>query len=149
MAMKFRLTAGSSLIAAVSCAGVSIWSTVVLAAVVILPGVAGCGPVRARPVDVDQARETLNVVLTHWQSGGTIEELKARRPTIIVQEPLWTSQNKLQEFRLVDQQGRPEDANWYCEVELTLGSSSGGVSKKKVTYVVGTDPVLTVFHAIL
>jgi len=110
---------------------------------------AGCGPVRARPVVVDLARETLTKVLDHWKKGGAIDELRQSRPEIVVQEPLWAKGNKLLDYTVVDQ-GRVEDANWYCEVELTLEPSEGGKpAKKKVTYVVGTDPVLTVFHAIL
>lgn len=109
----------------------------------------GCGPTRAAPVDVDLARDTLNKVLQHWQQGGTIDELRSASPEIVVQEPLWSNGNKLLQFALVDE-GREEDANWYCEVELTLESAEGGEpAKKSVTYVVGTDPVLTVFHAIL
>ena len=111
--------------------------------------VSGCGPVRAKPVDVDLARETLTDVLEHWKQGGTIEELRQGKPEIVAQEPLWADGNELLDFTLLDE-GRAEDANWYCEVELTLQSADNEKpEKKKVTYVVGTDPVLTVFHAIL
>ena len=53
------------------------------------------------------------------------------------------------DYTIVDE-GKPADANWFCEVELILESENGGEpTKKSVTYVVGTHPVLTVFHAIL
>lgn len=111
--------------------------------------VAGCGPQRAKAVDVDLARVTLTKMLEHWKQGGTIEELRQEKPEIVAQEPLWTNGNKLLEFSLVDQ-GRAEDANWFCQVELTMQApDSDKTVKKNVTYVVGTDPVLTVFHAIL
>ena len=109
----------------------------------------GCGEQRAAPVNVELARSTLTDVLEHWKTGGTIDELRSRSPEIIVQEAIWTNGRTLEDFILIDN-GREEDANWYCEVELTLAPKDGNEpTKKKVTYVVGTDPVLTVFHAIL
>jgi hypothetical protein len=109
----------------------------------------GCGERRAKPVDVELARATLIDVLNHWKQGGAIDDLRKASPEIVVQEAIWTGGKSLDEFTLADQ-GRTEDANWYCEVELTLSPRDGGPPvKKTVTYVVGTDPVLTVFHAIL
>jgi hypothetical protein len=110
----------------------------------------GCaGEPRARAVDVELARATLIQVLEHWKSEGTIEELRESSPEIVVQEAHWSAGRRLKEFSLAGD-GRAEDANWFCEVELTLLSESGGEpTKKTVTYVVGTDPVLTVFRAIL
>ncbi len=114
-----------------------------------LPDGFGLRSARAKPADVDLARETLTKVLEHWKQGGTIEDLREAKPEIVVQERLWAEGNKLLDFTLAEE-GRKEDANWYCEVELTLEPPDGGkLANKKVTYVVGTDPVLTVFHAIL
>ena len=109
----------------------------------------GCGGPRNQPVKVDLAKATLNQVLEHWKSGGNMEDLRKRSPEIVVQEAQWANGAKLQEFQVIGD-GRAVDASWYCEVELTLISADGGEPKKKnVTYVVGTAPVLTVFHAIL
>ena len=109
----------------------------------------GCGEQRAAPVNVELARSTLTHVLEHWKAGGTPDELRKQKPEIVVQEAIWTNGKKLIDFTLVDN-GREEDANWYCEVELTLvAEDESEPQKKKVTYIVGTDPVLTVFHAIL
>ena len=108
----------------------------------------GCGPQRAAPVEVEVAKSTLVEVLDTWQRGGTIQELKDRTPMIVVQEPLWTDQGSLISYQLVGE-GREEDANWFCEVELVIQSGEGAKKTHKVTYAVGTDPVLTVFHAIL
>ncbi len=71
-------------------------------------------------------------------------------PTIIVQESAWQQGKRLSSYTLLDQ-GRVEDANLFCEVELVFADSGEGqaVTKKKVTYVIGTDPVITVFRAIL
>ncbi len=109
----------------------------------------GCDGPRNKPVKVDVAKATLNQVLEHWKSGGSMDDLRKRSPEIVVQEALWTNGSKLQEFQVISE-GRPEDANWYCEVQLTLIPAEGGEPiNKKVTYVVGTAPVLTVFRAIL
>lgn len=118
-----------------------------LAALCLL--VVGCGERRAGPVNVEVARATLIDVLNHWKNGGTVDELRQTTPAIVVQEALWTNGGSLDAFEIAEQ-GRTEDANWYCEVELTVSPKDGGPPiRKKVTYVVGTDPVLTVFHAIL
>lgn len=123
-------------------------SAVLLSAITLI-SIFGCGEQRAAPVQVELARSTLMEVLQHWKTGGTVDDLRKRSPEIVVQEAIWTSGRKLQEFRLIDD-GREEDSNWYCEVELTLEPENGSEpTRKKVTYVVGTDPVLTVFHAIL
>ena len=110
----------------------------------------GCGDgPRARPVKVDLAKATLVQVLDHWKSGGNIEELGKQKPAIVVQESLWANGSKLQEYRIIGSE-RAEDANLWSEVELTLVPANGGEpTKKTITYVIGTDPVLTVFHAIL
>ncbi|MCA9059893.1 MAG: hypothetical protein KDA85_15405 [Planctomycetaceae bacterium] len=109
----------------------------------------GCSEPRAAPVDVSIARETLIEVLEHWKNGETPESLRSRSPEIVVQESLWSDGRQLRDFQL-NGEGRVEDANWFCEVELTLESSNGrDPETRTITFVVGTDPVLTVFHAIL
>ena len=109
---------------------------------ILCVAIPGCGPARARPVEADLARQTLYEVLEHWKQGGEIDELRQVTPQVVVQERLWSEGNKLLDYAITDD-GRKEDANWYCEVELTLQPPEGGEPvKKKVTYVVGTDPVL-------
>lgn len=108
-----------------------------------------CSEPRAAAVDPELARTTLREVLEHWKQGGTMEELQERARPVVVQEAHWSSGQVLQDFAVVDE-GRIEDANLFSEVELTLVPQGGGSPiKKKVTYVIGTDPVLTVFRAIL
>ncbi len=109
----------------------------------------GCGgPVRAKPVQSDLARKTLAEVLDHWKSGGNIEELRKRKPEIVAQDFAWMKGLKLQEYRILDD-GRSENANLRCEVELTLVPEDGGApTKRTVNYLIGTDPVLTVFREV-
>ncbi|MBL8819211.1 MAG: hypothetical protein JNL58_24485 [Planctomyces sp.] len=111
--------------------------------------IAGCGEQRAAPVDVAIAKASLTDVMEHWKGGGSIEDLREREPEIVAQEALWSAGRRLLTYE-VKGEGRVEDANWFCEVELTLEAEDGGEPvKKTMTYVIGTDPVLTVFRAIL
>ncbi len=112
--------------------------------------ISGCksGPL-VEPVDSTVARNTLKEVLETWERGGSIAELKSGDQRIVVQDIDWSRGMKLKGFKLLDE-GREEDANLFCEVELMLEPASGGEPvKKTVIYVIGTDPVLTVFRAIL
>ncbi len=109
----------------------------------------GCAPRRAEPVDRERAERTLLRVLDTWQAGGTIEELRAAETPVVVQEAFWTEGKTLQSYRLVGD-GLVVDANLFREVELTLTGEEGEMQERKlVTYVIGTDPVITVFRAIL
>ena len=115
----------------------------------LLSTLVGCAQRRAPDVDPDLARATLTEVLETWKRGGTISELRQRTPEIVVQEALWSQGRQLEHYELLGE-GREEDANLFCEVELTLVDAAGDPPQKKtVTYVVGTAPVLTVFRAIL
>ena len=110
----------------------------------------GCGgEQRAKPVDVDLARATLTQVLDHWRGGGAITDLRKQTPEIVVQEAFWSGGETLKDYALTGEP-RALDGNWFCEVELTLASNnSDEPTKRTVTYAVGTDPVLTVFRAMI
>ena len=110
----------------------------------------GCGgQQRAKAVDADLARATLTKVLDHWKNGSAIDELRKQSPEIVVQEAFWSGGRALQEYAIISA-ARAEDANWFCDVELTLAPENGDKpTKKTVTYAVGTDPVLTVFRAMM
>ncbi len=111
---------------------------------------AGCSQQhRAPDVEPQLARSTLIEVLETWKAGGTINELRQRDPEIVVQEFAWSSGHQLQSYELLDT-GREEDANLFCEVKLTLVETAGTPPRQKtVTYVIGTEPALTVFRAML
>lgn len=109
----------------------------------------GCGEQRAAPVDPVLAKKSLVDVMEHWKSGGAIDDLRKQQPEIVAQEMWWSQGRKLIGFQLVGE-GRVEDANWFCDVELEVSEGDGKAPVKKTfTYVIGTDPVITVFRAIL
>ncbi len=119
----------------------------ILAAGVMVPGCSGEGQ-RAAPVDPPRAREALRAVLDNWKDGGTPASLKSASPPIVVQDFDWEAGARLIEYRVLDD-GKDDDANLRIPVELTLRDPRGKDVQKRVSYVVGTSPTITVFREFL
>lgn len=109
---------------------------------------AGCsgGPQKAASVEPEQARAALKTALDAWQAGQKIESLAALTPEIIAQDFDWMQGKKLVSYKINDG-GSAQDANMRIDVELTLGADGGASETKRVAYIVGTDPKLTVFRS--
>jgi hypothetical protein len=121
-------------------------SLLLLAIAVTLLG--GClGSPRAAPVDPDRAREALKSALDVWKKGDTPAALKDSTPAITAQDLDWLGGAKLVDYEVTGA-GKSMEANLYVPVTLTLTMPKGKEVKKKVTYVVGTSPYLTVFRAL-
>lgn len=114
-------------------------------AVVLL---AGCsvGPKLAAPVEPDKARAALRTALDAWKAGKPIGSLAEASPPIVAQDFDWLAGAKLDDYAVLDE-GKAEDANLKVRVRLAVRPAQGAAVKKTVTYVVGTDPKLTVFRA--
>jgi hypothetical protein len=109
---------------------------------------AGCtGSSRATPVDTSRAREALKLALDGWKKGDSPSSLQLGTPPVTVQDTDWMTGARLVDYQ-VDGDGRPIEANLHVPVTLTLRTAQGKQVKKKVTYVVGTSPILTVFRAL-
>lgn len=106
---------------------------------------AGCGGPRLYKVKPEVARQTLTQVLDQWKSGETPESLRSAQPEIVVQDFDWSGGATLVNYEVLGD-GEPRDANLVAKVKLTLLNSEGKESTKNVTYLVGTQPVLTVFR---
>jgi hypothetical protein len=119
--------------------------TTLIVAVMLCAGCGG-GPRRAAPVDVERARETVKAALDAWKAGAKPAEMPGRSPSITVQDFDWMAGGKLLEYRLLDE-GKAEDANLRIQARLTVQDAKGKSAQKTVAYIVGTDPVLTVFRA--
>ena len=124
-----------------------------LRAAVLMPlftlmGIAGCqnGPAAA-PVDVPVAEQTLTRVLDGWKAGETAESFQKETPSVVVQDRDWQTGFALLDYE-IRTPGKAYDANLHSDVALTLRDPDGKEVKKNVTYIVGTDPVLTVFRKI-
>jgi len=116
------------------------------AAILIAVFVCGCGNEMATyPVDPDEARSTLDAVLTSWQEGATPESWQSESPSVVVQDADWSRGAKLKDYEIIEPT-EAIDANLHCEVRLTLDVPQQGEVQKTVKYVVGTSPVLTVFR---
>lgn len=113
-------------------------------AVVLL---AGCsvGPKLAAPVEPDKARAALRTALDAWKAGKPIDSLAEANPPIVAQDVDWLAGAKLEDYAVLDD--KEADANLRVRVQLTVRPAQGAPAKKTVTYVVGTDPKLTVFRA--
>jgi hypothetical protein len=110
---------------------------------------AGCapGPKTAAPVEPEKARAALKTTLDAWKAGRPIDALRQDAPPIVAQDFDWMAGAELAEYKVLGD-GDPEDANLRVKVHLTLRPAQGAATATKtVTYVVGTDPRLTVFRA--
>lgn len=106
----------------------------------------GCSAApQAASVDAHKARESLHVVLESWKNGSKPEDLVSRSPSITAQDLDWLSGVSLVDYK-VESEGRNDDANLRIPVELTLRDVSGLEVRKRVSYVVGTHPSITVFR---
>jgi hypothetical protein len=119
-------------------------ATAVLTTLLAFPG---CGPRQptAAAVDPDEARRTLEAVLSDWKEGGSPEAWQQRTPQVVVQDFDWAAGAKLKSFELLGP-GDIRDANLICKVKIVAVQAPKGEVQRTVTYVVGTDPVLTVFR---
>ncbi len=109
---------------------------------------AGCGgSQRAADVEPERARDALKTTLDGWKKGDAPDALKGGSPSIVAQDLDWLGGAKLVDYA-VSGEGKPVAANLYVPVDLTLKLPNGKQVKKKVTYVVGTSPYLTVFRSL-
>jgi hypothetical protein len=109
---------------------------------------AGCGQDvvgRASRVDPPRAREALKTVLDGWKKGDTPAGLKSASPSIVVQDFDWMSGHRLLAYEVASD-GKDDDANLRIPVKLTLKAPNGRELEKRVSYVVGTSPAVTVFR---
>jgi hypothetical protein len=95
-------------------------------------------------VDEGLARQLLHEVLETWKNGGSLEALRQESP-IVAQDMEWRTGSALLDYEIVGE-GKNDDANLRCPVKLTVRDKRGRVVKKQVTYIIGTDPVITVFR---
>ncbi len=118
---------------------------IILLGTMVCVALPGCMTRRAHPVDAARARQTLQNVLESWQRGDSPSQWRKLSPAVVIQDVDWQAGRLLESFTLVGN-GTARDANLYCQVKLTFADESTGPQEKMVMYVVGTDPVLTVFR---
>jgi hypothetical protein len=117
-----------------------------LPAFLLLGVAAGCTRQQhAAPVNPELARKSLREVLDGWKRGDDLASFRQASPSITVQDMDWTSGYKLLDYEIIGD-GKYDDANLLCPVKLKLQDPKGNAVSRDVTYMVGTDPVITVFR---
>ena len=96
-------------------------------------------------VDLASARESLERSLESWKKGATIDCLRLASPPIVVQDSDWMLGQTLVGFEVTGD-GNVVHANFRIPARLTLRSSQGNEVSKTVSYVVQTNPEITVFR---
>lgn len=99
----------------------------------------GCssGDAPSYPLDKELARGSVEKAMQAWVDGKTPKELQ---PDIVVGDPAWEQGKKLVSFEIVADEETTDGSNLHIRVKRKLGSS-----ESKVTYIVGTTPVVTIF----
>lgn len=115
------------------------------AALVIMSAGCGTGTQRAGAVDPEAARAALKEALQEWKLGTAPSALRESTPSITVQDLDWERGCKLLEYEVLEA-GRDDDANLRITVRLVVKEPDGREAEKQVKYVVGTDPLITVFR---
>jgi len=107
--------------------------------VLLLVGVCGC---TQRPTDhsLDPAlaRSSVQKALQAWVDGKTPVDLKP----IIVGDPAWNQGKKLVAFEVLTKEETSDGSNLHIQVNRKFRD---GGAEPKVTYIVGTSPVVTIF----
>ncbi len=92
-------------------------------------------------VDGDRARSALKATLDSWKQG----QPPTAQAGVTVQDMDWEAGYRLVDYQVLDE-GKVENANLRCPVALTLRDPQGREVKKKVKYIVGTSPAVTVLR---
>lgn len=107
---------------------------------------AGCpsGKITEYPIDPQEARTLMTVVLKTWKEGKPPDFLRMRKPEIVVQDFDWSTGRRLVSYEIV---GRERIVQSQLEVQAELVLQQGG-ARTNVTarYLIGNDPVITVFR---
>jgi hypothetical protein len=119
-----------------------------LAFALALIALAGCGgsdvPVAT---DEDKARQTLDLALTSWQGGKTVEQMKDGDPSIVISDPKWSRGDALKKYEVTGP-GKPSGSEREFTVVLWLADAQGKEAREQVVFRVGTNPILTVFRSL-
>lgn len=119
----------------------------VASALLLAVGCSNQNPNKAAPVDAGKARSTLKLVLDAWKDGKAPKDMQTHSPKVTVQDMDWLRGMTLKRYEILDG-GVERDANLECQVKLSLLDQQGKTVEKTVTYIVGTDPELTVFRKV-
>jgi hypothetical protein len=95
------------------------------------------------PADPEQARQALRSALDAWQRGEKSESLRGGAPPIHVIDGDWDRDLRLARYQLAPDD-RASGPNLLCPVQLSLRDGRGRSFNKRVVYLVGTDPRVSI-----
>lgn len=102
----------------------------------------GCSGARDLDLDPDVARKSLDKALKAWVDGKKPTDLQ---PEIIVGDYVWESGKKLLSYEIKSNE-MSDGNNLHLFVVCQFANPKGKKPiKTEVTYIVGTDPVITIF----
>jgi len=105
---------------------------------VLLSGFSGCASeTPAHPLDEDLARTSVQKAMDAWVRGAAPKDLE---PEIIVGDPAWKQNKKLVSFEILTNEETSDGSNLHIRVNRKFDTGDA-----KVTYIVGTSPVITIF----
>lgn len=109
--------------------------------ILLLVGLCGCS---VKPneyaLDPDLARTSVQMALQAWVDGKKPDDLK---PKIVIGDPEWNQGKKLASFEVLTKEETTDGSNLHIQVVRKF--SAGEAAEAKVTYIVGTSPVVTIF----
>jgi hypothetical protein len=97
----------------------------------------------APPPDGQQARDVLTQALDAWKRGDKAADLQARAPTIHVADMDWRAGWKLDSYKVLTGEAE-HGSSLRVNASLSLLDPKGRAAEKKVAYLIGTSPVITV-----
>lgn len=113
-------------------------------AMVAMLSVVGCSR-RNAPSDAPLARESLVKALESWKAGDPPSKLRETAPPITMVDPVWEAGRKLESFEVVGPEV-DDGVNVTCPVKLVCKDQQGNTLIAQIKYVVGTNPVVTIFR---
>lgn len=96
------------------------------------------------PLNPELARTSLQKAMQAWVEGKTPDDLK---PGIIMGDVAWKQGKKLSSFEIVASEETSDGSNLHIPVTRKFegGEDPNAGTDAKVTYIVGTSPVVTIF----
>jgi hypothetical protein len=112
-------------------------------ATLLTAALAGCGSSETptHPLDPELARTSVQSAMQAWVDGKKPADLK---PGIIVGDSGWEQGKTLKAFQILKDEETTDGSNLHIRVLRTF-DGGGAKSESRITYIVGTHPVVTIF----
>jgi hypothetical protein len=95
----------------------------------------------AYPLNEELARSSVQKAMQSWVDGKAPADLK---PDIIVGDQAWEKGRRLTAFKVLSDEETTDGSNLHIRVLRTF-DDKGVKTESRVTYIVGTTPVVTIF----